>query len=223
MNLAAIGLFCAALTQAPQYHVDHILIGVADLDRGIEELTKATGVKPVYGGKHPRGTHNALISLGGSTYLELIALQPGVTSSPGMDNLAKLTKPTPIGWAVSAMEMTALRSDLDRAGFATSAPNEGSRVTPAGATLHWQTAGLTTALRGAPFFIAWASGTAHPSSTSPAGCKLVSFEVASPDAKALERFVSALGLNVRVQDGVDAYALTMDCPKGRVRFDSRDK
>ena len=55
---------------APAAQVDHILLGIDDLDRGMEQFEKLTGVRPVYGGKHPRGTHNALVSLGNGTYLE---------------------------------------------------------------------------------------------------------------------------------------------------------
>jgi hypothetical protein len=209
-------------TMQHRYEIDHILIGVADLDRGIEELTKATGVRPVYGGKHPRGTHNALLSLGGHTYLELIALQPDATSVPGMDDLRTLTKPTPIGWAVSATDMSALRRDLQRAGVAMSKPNDGSRITPDGRTLRWQTASPLNEVEAAPFFIAWAAGTPHPSTTSPAGCTLASFGIASPDAKGLQSLIQALGIRVAVmRDRKTSYAVTLDCPKGHVRFGGR--
>ena len=205
-----------------RYEIDHIMIGVADLDRGIEELTKATGVRPVYGGKHPRGTHNALLSLGGNKYLELIALQPDFKSVPGTDDLRSLKKPTPIGWAVSATDMTALQRDLKRANIAISKPADGSRITPAGSTLRWQTAGLVNQVQAAPFFIAWAEGTPHPSTTSPPGCTLDSFGIASPDAKDLQSMINALGLKVAVMtDRKASYVVTLRCPKGKVRFGGR--
>ncbi|MEO8505437.1 MAG: VOC family protein [Acidobacteriota bacterium] len=200
--------------------IDHILLGVPDLERTLEDLSKVLGVTPVYGGKHPGGTHNALLSLGPHTYLELIALQPGVKGSEvGEDDLAKLTRPEPVGWAVSAPDLASLRRRLARAGFEVDPHPRGSRTTPAGTVLHWQTFGLRADLQGAPFFIDWSKATPHPASTSPAGCTLASFKLISPDAKRLERLRSALDLEVVIVEGPAlAYTLTLDCPEGPVTF-----
>jgi glyoxalase-like protein len=204
----------------PRVGVDHILIGVPDLDRAVDEVGKSLGVRPVPSGRHPRGTHNALVALGNHTYLELVALQPGVAGADaGMTELAALTRPTPIGWAVSAPSTAALADALAHTDLALDEPNPGSRTTPAGETLRWQTLGLTSEPQGAPFFIVWSPETAHPSTTSPAGCTLVDFEVATPDAHRLRALCSALSLPVRVRAATTVrYTVLLDCPTGRVTF-----
>lgn len=203
-------------------HLDHLLIGAADLERASAEFARATGVRPVYGGRHPRGTHNALVALDDGAYLELVAVQPGATRPASFPELSPADGLVPIGWAVAGGGLADLRGAIERAGFALSEPQPGSRVTPAGATLEWRTFGLATKLANGPFFIAWSPATPHPSTTSPAGCTLRSFAIASPDAEPLRRLATALALPVEIgQPAAPGFALTIDCPHGVVTFATR--
>ena len=87
--------------------IDHLVIGVADLDAGIREFEELTGIRPAYGGEHPNlGTHNALISLGNRTYLELLAPRPGASVTASFEFLADLLVLTPVMWAVSTDDIT---------------------------------------------------------------------------------------------------------------------
>ncbi|MCX7155703.1 MAG: VOC family protein [Rhodocyclales bacterium] len=56
---------------------DHLVLAARDLDRGTAWLEERLGVALEQGGRHSRmGTHNRLLHLGESFYLELIAIDP---------------------------------------------------------------------------------------------------------------------------------------------------
>ena len=176
-------------------------------------------MKPVYGGKHPGGTHNALVSLGDGMYLEILAVQEGVTVQGDSARLKAMKTLTPIGWAVSSNDTAQLRKRLSAADIAVSEPVGGSRTTPTGSKLSWQSFLLDESSAEVPFFIVWSEQTAHPSTTSPSGCKLRQWSIASPRVKELERLRQALDLRV---DAAEAKApsmrLSLTCPKGAVTF-----
>lgn len=219
LNLALGPEAGAAAAKGPNARIDHLILGVADLDRAIEDFEKLTGVRPVYGGKHPTGTHNALASLGDRVYLELIAVQPGATPPPQFAALSGIENPAPIGWAVSADDGAALRRSLEAAGFKLTESRPGSRTTSSGTTLQWQTFGLASNVRDAPFFILWGPETPHPSVTSPTGCTLERLAIAGPQAGDLQRFRDALGLSVEISKGGAAgLTFALKCPKGPVTF-----
>jgi hypothetical protein len=208
-----------AASATPPARIDHIMLGIDELDRGVESFEQRTGVRPVYGGKHPRGTHNALVSLGDGTYLEIIAVQRDVKPPEEYVGLRHLHLLTPIGWAVSSTDSGELRNRLSSAGLAVTEPSAGSRTTPAGTTLSWQTFGLKDNFEEAPFFIVWSPQTPHPSTTSPKGCKLQHWRVAGAHQKALVQLRDTLQLRVDVADApATSLHLSLRCPKGQVEF-----
>jgi hypothetical protein len=57
--------------------IDHVTVTAPTLAGGAEFVRKALGVAPQAGGEHPRmGTHNLLLKLGDSMFLEVIAPNP---------------------------------------------------------------------------------------------------------------------------------------------------
>ena len=64
-------------THVPSCEIDHLVITAPDLASGVEFVRQRLGIAPQPGGEHPRmGTHNCLLKLGESVYLEVIAPNP---------------------------------------------------------------------------------------------------------------------------------------------------
>ena len=60
-------------------NIDHLVFAAHDLEAGVAWMEQQLGMPPAAYGQHAlMGTHNALWSLG-SCYLEVIAIQPGVS------------------------------------------------------------------------------------------------------------------------------------------------
>ena len=88
--------------------IDHVIVGISDLDEGIRLFAELTGVTAERGGQHPgRGTQNALLSLGPQTYLEIIA--PVAGPPPEMEFLSNMKELTPIGWAIGTTDLDATK------------------------------------------------------------------------------------------------------------------
>ena len=59
---------------------DHVVIGCASLEQGVTWARDQIGVTVPLGGVHPRlGTHNCLMRIGDTSYLELIAIDPAAS------------------------------------------------------------------------------------------------------------------------------------------------
>ena len=201
--------------------VDHLIVGVGDLDAGIAWFERLTGVRPVVGGSHPgRGTRNALLALTGRQYLEIVAPDPAQETAP--PGLRELAEPRMIGWAAAAADIEAVARRVSAAGLASPGVRAGSRARPDGRTLQWTTLGLAHQLKvgsidPVPFFIQWGADSLHPSQDSPKGCELVSLDFEHSDADGLTRTLSQLGIEATVR-AVKAVRIraTLKTPKGTV-------
>lgn len=201
--------------------LDHILIGVPNLESGIASFEKATGVSPTRGGRHPmRGTENALVSLGGGAYLEIIAPQAAASDDdPFVKYLRHLPSPSVVGWAVHVPDISSATERLNRAGFQTSAPQPGSRITPDGKKLEWTTFEVQQpAIETAPFIIRWSDSTVHPS-IAEAKCSLISFQVEEPKSSDLERMLSSLNVTIPVRNATKSrFELRIRCGEREAVF-----
>ncbi|HYN20786.1 MAG TPA: VOC family protein [Thermoanaerobaculia bacterium] len=222
-SVAAVLLMLMAIASpALAGQVDHLVLGVSDLNAGIEEFRSRTGVEPVFGGNHPNGgTRNALASLGDGIYIEIIAPNPDAELSPMFGSLKNLSTLTPIMWAAAVDDAEAAKALLVSKGHAATPVMKGSRVKPDGSVLKWQTVAVPSSSSYLPFFIQWDKDSTHPSKSSPAGCSLVSLSITDPNPEALEKLLAAFQLTPDVKTGSPAsFAIVLKCPKGEVRFDS---
>ena len=202
--------------------IDHLVLGVSDLNAGIEEFRSRTGIEPVFGGNHPNGgTRNALASLGDGIYIEIIAPNPEAELSPMYTSLKNLDTLTPIMWAVGVEDAEAAKALLDSKGYPATPVMKGSRVKPDGSVLNWQTVAVPSSTTYLPFFIQWDKDSIHPSKSSPAGCSLASLSITDPQPENLQKLLAAFQLTPDVKPGTPAsFAIVLKCPKGEVRFDS---
>jgi Glyoxalase-like domain len=208
-------------TKSAAGSVDHLLLGVADLDRGIEWVETLTGVKAAVGGSHPgRGTRNALLSFGGKLYLEIIAPDPAQETYTFHIDVRKLAEPRLITWAVAAGDIGALAAKARAAGHPVFGPADGSRARPDGKMLKWKTCGVGNDLgrdgiEPVPFFIEWAVDSLHPSQDSPAGCELRSLVMEHPEAAKVREVLKDLGIEADVKQAPAArIRATLKTPKG---------
>jgi len=219
--LAAVLAGCAS-GQIRGLSIDHIILAAPNLADGSAEFERLTGVKPTYGGQHPdRGTENAIVALDNfpASYIEIIAPQAGVTPAGELAEIGKLRALTPIGWALRVDDVADARRVIRKAGFTTTQPQPGSRVTPDRFTLRWETFGVEKPhINTAPFFIHWMDPTDHPSRNAPRGCALRELYIADPNEPALHRLLSKIGLQGIRSKSAPTTQIAVDllCRRGEV-------
>jgi len=201
--------------------LDHLVYAAPDLDRAINDIEQRVGVRPAYGGKHAGSlTHNALLSLGPGSYLEIIA--PAIDAKARTESLPfgldSLTAPRIVTWATSVDDIERQVEAAKTAGYDPGAIVAGGRELPDGSSLTWRLAvrpqpagdGL------APFIIQWLSEP-HPSTTAPAGCQFVALRAEHPDPANIQAVLDALGVEMEVVRGpAPRLIATLDTPNGRV-------
>ncbi len=203
--------------------VDHLVYATPDLDRGVEEVAALLGVRASPGGQHPgRGTRNALVALGPTSYLEIIAPDPAQPAparprSFGIDTLAKSRLVT---WAAKGKDLEDLAREAARHGIDLGEVRSGSRKRPDGVLLTWRITDLGSLSGGGiiPFFIDWAASP-HPAQTAARGATLIGLRAEHPEAQRVQKVLRDLGLELDVSPGpAPALIAAIDGPKGRVEL-----
>jgi hypothetical protein len=202
--------------------IDHFILAINDLERGIAEFEQKTGVRPVFGGVHPgRGTRNALASLGSDSYIEILAPDPRQTNpAQPIQGLETLTTLTPAGWALGTTDLLSLQARLQGREIVTRAIMPGSRALPDGSKLEWSTLGVTEPAHAwLPFFIRWNDPAKQPAATSPGGCRLESMQLEDPNPDPLTHVLATAGLKVPLKKSAESrMTIVLQCPTGTVTF-----
>ncbi len=211
-------------------HIDHLVWAVADLDQATEHVEREWGVRPAFGGRHEgRGTHNSLLALGGTTYLELIAPDPTqqALDAPRPFGLGgDIPLPVLVSFAVTTPGLSDRIGEIRARGYDPGEPVAMSRLRPDGVRLDWT---LTLPpepvisprgelVAGLPFLIDWGA-TPSPALSAPTGCTLVSLTVYRSDAgeaRRLGEVMEILDCGVQVvSSDRDAVEAVVDTPRGR--------
>jgi hypothetical protein len=120
--------------------VDHLLYVTPELERGMDEIEGLLGMRPVSGGRHPGyGTHNALLSLGPATYLEVIAPDPEAPTPErgvlfGMHGIRESRIAT---WVLRAEAIEDVSATAASAGLGLGPIHSGGREKPDGTVVSW--------------------------------------------------------------------------------------
>ncbi len=202
---------------------DHLVYAAPDLAAGIDRVTELLGVPPVPGGRHPAlGTRNALVGLGESAYLEILAPDP---ASPPPDRgllfrLDELPGPKLVTWAATGGRLEPLVEKARRAGVDLGPIQAGSRRQPDGSLLSWTLTDPHAPREGGvlPFLIDWGT-TPHPAAALAHPCVLLGLRAEHPDADRVRARLAVLGLAVDVASGsVPGLAATIRGPNGTVEL-----
>ena len=180
--------------------IDHIVITAPDLAAGTELVRSALGVAPEAGGEHTRmGTHNCLLKLGDSLYLEVIAPNPDAPR-PGRPRWFQLDEQTRPRLATWVARTTDIRSTL-----AAASENLGEIEAMSRGDLGWLITippdGSLPLGGAAPTLIEWKTGPHPATRLRDTGCSLVSLEVFHPQPQRISALLKSISLEGRVSAG----------------------
>jgi hypothetical protein len=171
--------------------LDHITVAANDLAEGAAYVEEALGIAPPAGGAHPlMGTHNHLLRLSETSFLEVIAPDqsaPGPARPRwfGLDDprthATLAASPRLMTWVVNTSDITSALAKIPQAAR--------PAITVTRGQLEWLISVLpdgSMPFDGAfPTIIEWPKGPHPASRMADLGCSLVAFEILHPEADAI--------------------------------------
>jgi hypothetical protein len=177
--------------------IDHLVITAPSLEAGATYVHDALGVSPRPGGEHLRmGTHNLLLRLGESSYLEVIAANPAAARPTrprwfALDALGADAKPSLATWVARTADI--------RAGSKAATEQLGAIESMSRGALEWLItlpADGSLPLDGvAPALIEWHSDTHPASRLDDYGLSLRKLELFHPDPERVTRLLKSLAID----------------------------
>ncbi|MES9844923.1 MAG: VOC family protein [Candidatus Sedimenticola sp. 6PFRAG5] len=174
--------------------IDHITITAPTLEAGEELVKSSLGVTPQEGGEHPRmGTHNLLLRLGESVFLEVIASNPAA-EKPNRPRWFALDK---VDENSSAKIKTwVVRSENIRSTFNICSEPLGKIEPMSRGDKNWLITipedGSLPVNEGAPALIEWKTQT-HPAATLvDYGLSLIELQIHNPESERIEKLLDSI-------------------------------
>ena len=207
----------------PSCVIDHLVVTAPTLDSGAAFVRCALGVEMQVGGEHPRmGTHNLLLRLGDSVFLEVLSPNPDAPPPSrarwfGLDALRPDAPP--------ALRARVARTNNIQTAVAAAPEPLGSIEPMSRGTLDWHITipgdGVMPFDGIAPAVIDWHAPSHPAAGLQDRGLSLVGLELFHPEAQRLSDLLLALGLegscSVAEPDQGDGPSLVarIDTPGGR--------
>ena len=201
---------CNKVEDKPK-HIDHLVFTAPSLEEGMDAIEAVLGMRPVMGGRHPNyGTHNALLSLGETTYLEVIAPDPEL-ESPQRGRLLELNykaNPRLTTWVLRSESIEELYHKATENGITLGEVESGKREKLDGTVLSWKLSDpYAFPHSGAiPFLISWGN-TPHPAKVVPQAGELISLEIEHPNSEVVRQQLNVLDVHISVKQA-DTYKLS---------------
>lgn len=181
--------------------LDHLVVAARSLQQGVDYIKGKLGVTMPYGGEHPKmGTHNHLMQVGDSVFLEVIAINPELPSPQrprwfGLDDplvqASLINSPRLLSWVVNCED---IHQVIENGTCSFGQPEQISR-----GELTWQFGlpadGRLLAGGCLPYLIQWHTDE-HPSKMmTDLGVQLVSLEIHYPQKDWLEEILMSINAN----------------------------
>jgi len=203
--------------------IDHLVFASPDLEASRAELEFRLGVRATDGGQHMgRGTRNALIAMGPSSYLELIGpdREQPAPPAPRWFGIDRLTHTRLVAWAVKSDDVGRVISEAAKAGVPMGALASGSRTRADGAVLQWRFTDPTTVVADGlmPFFIDWNAGP-HPAETAAGGAAFVGLRGEHPRPEQIRVMLESMEIDLPLQYGKEPMLIaTIRTARGSIEL-----